>query len=203
MSDRPQELTGVLLSPQEYVDDFFPRFWNIEAENFWKLERMQTFQEGNSASWEAFHQGDWDEALRLIQVRKGRLEEYYGRVRRTGFRTHRVRIVEEPISPYLHWQLHSLLQRNELGERTRIVSGEAVAKFEKNGPLPEIVTIGTSAVYQVLYDSDGANTGAIRSDSPEDLVQWRSFIKDLHAAGEEITSFFGRTVAQWEPPRVR
>lgn len=108
----------------------------------------------------------------------------------SGFTTYRVRVVEEHITPYLRWELHSLRQRSELGERIRIISGADLAPFERRGMLPEIVTVGTNAVYEVGYDTDGAITGAIRSDDRPDLTKWRGFIRNLYATGEDIEKFF-------------
>lgn len=190
MNDAPGHLTGTHLSPDDYFDDFYPRFWAIDSGDFWKLERIQSFQEEGSDSWDAFARGDWSTALRMIESRRDSLADYYRKVAASGFTTYRVRVVEEEISPYLRWELHSLRQRSELGERIRIINGADLRPCERRGMLPEIVTVGTNAAYEVRYDADGAITGAIRSDDPGDLTRWRNFIRDLFAAGEEIDTFF-------------
>ncbi|WP_086823998.1 DUF6879 family protein [Allokutzneria sp. NRRL B-24872] len=198
----PPAPTGRRLSPEEYLEDFFPRFWAIDRYDFWKLERTQTFRESGSASWDAFARGEWEESLSLIRQRRDKLEEYYRRVRGSGFTTYRVRVVESAISPYLQWQLHSLVQRDELGERIRVVGEREVLPREREGRLPEIVTVGASAVYEVLYDDDGAILGAVLSERLSEIEAWRDFIRGLYEVGEGVESFFHRRVAPLAPPRV-
>ncbi|MGP4014314.1 DUF6879 family protein [Saccharopolyspora sp. 5N708] len=203
MRDLPKLLVGEKLAVDAYYRDFEPRFWNIRDHDFWKLERRQSFQEEGSPSWDAFTRGEWDEALRLIAERRESLEDYYDRAARNGFSIYRVRVVVEPISPYLQWELNSLRQRSEIGERIRVVGKNAVSEFEGDGELPEIVTVGSEVVYQVMYDRSGAIEGAIRSTDPRDVNSWREFIQDLYASGEEMASFFSSTVAALTPPSAQ
>lgn len=202
MSDLPSELTGDRLALDEYYSDFFEYFWNITERGFWKLERRQTFQEAGSASWDAFASGDWDKALRLMEDRADQLAEYYGRAARLGFGIYRVRIVGEPITPYLQWELHSLKQRSKYGERVRILRAKDVAKFERKNPLPEIVTVGTEAAYRVLYDARGAAEGAIRNTDKSTITGWWEFIQELYDMGADIDHFFDQEVDALAPPRV-
>ncbi|MFB9908423.1 DUF6879 family protein [Allokutzneria oryzae] len=93
-------------------------------------------------------------------------------------------------------------QRTQLGERIRVVGRRDVARFERQGPLPEIVTVGADAVYEMLYDADGAISGAVLSELSLDVTAWREFIQELYWASEGIDSFFEQRVAPLEPPRV-
>jgi hypothetical protein len=202
MNDAPRRFTGIHLTPDDYFDDFFPRFWSIDTGDFWKLERIQTFQEEGSASWDASMRGDWAEALRLIEERRHSLSDYYRKVAASGFTTYRVRVVDEEISAYLRWELFSLRQRAELGERIRIVDAADLARHEIRGRLPEIVTVGGNCAYEVRYDDDGAITGAVRSDNPRDVRDWRDFIRGLYQRGQDIGAFFQRRAdALREPVR--
>ncbi|MEY9910127.1 hypothetical protein ABIA35_006371 [Catenulispora sp. MAP12-49] len=192
MNSPPQRPSGVVLTAEEYIKDFFPRFWHISEGDFWKLERIQSFQEEGSESWNAFARGDRAEAFRLIEDRRHSLAEYYAKVAQNGFTTYRARVVEEEVTPYLQWELHSLRQRNELGEQIRVVSASKVAPLERQGMLPEIVTLETDAVYEVLYNEQGLNTGAVRSEAPADVNGWRTFIRDLFSVGQDIDIFLDR-----------
>lgn len=137
MPDLPPPVRGDWLSPAEYRADFFPRFWGIDRDDMWKLERIQSFQEDGSASWEAFSAGDRQRAFQLIQERRVKLDDYYRRIAETGFTAYRVRVVEEPISDYLQWELRSLCQRAELGERIGVVTGEHVSTTTPRASTPE------------------------------------------------------------------
>ncbi|OXM43959.1 hypothetical protein CFP75_36290 [Amycolatopsis alba DSM 44262] len=185
-------MAGESLGLDAYYEDFRSRFRDIEERDCWKLERGQSFREKDSPSWEAFVKGDWNQALRLISERRESLTEYYGRAAGNGVHLYRVRVVAEPISAYLQWELNSLLQRSECGERIRVVGLDDVAGFERNGELPEIVTLGTKAVYQVVYSRTGLAEGAVRSLKADDVDRWYELISSLYENGEEIAEFVER-----------
>jgi hypothetical protein len=103
MSDLPPLCPdqGVRLNRPDYKREFREREEQLYGLDSWKLERRQHFAEQGSPSRDAFGRGDWDEALRLLEERGEalRAEAEDERRRRSFF--HRVRIVEEPLSPYL------------------------------------------------------------------------------------------------------
>lgn len=79
-----------------------------------------------------------------------------------GLQRRRIRIVERPVSPYLQWQMHVLRMRAEEGEVVRLVDAKQVRDHERRRPLPELVIIGGSVLYQILYTSEGMLAGALR-----------------------------------------
>lgn len=139
MRDLLAASAGEQLDRAAYLSDFDSRFWTIRAGDFWKLERRQRFQEPGDDSWEAFAAGDRKKAVQLLEERRGALQDYYRRITRAGFRTWRVRVVEEPIDPYLRWELHLLHLRHEYGGCVRVVGPEAIRVLEADAGLPEIV----------------------------------------------------------------
>ncbi|GLY05033.1 DUF6879 family protein [Actinoplanes sp. NBRC 101535] len=95
---------GERLGLDEYWADFEQRFWKTGSPGFWKLERQQHFQEPGDEGWKAFAQSRWDEAMRILQERRDEFHDYYRKVAKAGFATRRVRVVEEPLTPYLQWE---------------------------------------------------------------------------------------------------
>ncbi|MDW4911742.1 hypothetical protein RB628_42245, partial [Streptomyces sp. ADMS] len=79
---------------------------------------------------EALRQGDWPAVLRLFEadrdalVRKARDEVSRGAV------FHRIRVVEEPLTPYVQWELHWLRLSAECGHSVRVLPASAVAAAE-------------------------------------------------------------------------
>lgn len=193
---------GLRLGLDDYSEDFGRHFWRSGPEGFWKLERQQSFREPGVESWEAFRKGHWDEALTLIEGQRGHYEEYFRRIAGSGFALHRVRCVEEPISPYLQWELHLLHLKAQCGEDTSVLGRGGVLRYEAQRPLPEIVTLGSSVIYGVLYDDDGELAGGVRFDDPRAISRWRKVIQEMHRSGEPLGDFFGRRVAQLPPPTV-
>ncbi|MFI5648314.1 ATP-binding protein [Kitasatospora sp. NPDC051705] len=193
---------GETLARQDYKRDFRERDTRVHGRDSWKLERLQHFEEQGSTSWDAVRRGDWDEALRLLEGRRaallamGRQDEE----RQSFF--HRVRVVQRPLTAYVHWELHSLRIRAECGERIRILDAEALADSgdEEFGPLPEIVVLGGRTAYRVIYSETGVPSGAVRYTDPDLVLRWEDYIKDLYRAGEDVHSYFAREVEHLPPP---
>lgn len=204
---------GVRLSSTAYRQEFRERRWTAPGRDCWKLERQQNFQEPRNESWQAFSRGDWSEALRLIE--QGREDLMKLSHESDTHRSHvfRVRVVEQPLTPYLQWELTWLRLRAELMGRIRVwepggTSGltalnrpAGLAKMEESEPLPEIVVMGGHTLYQVLYDENGIGDGAVRFTHPEAIAQWEKFIQVLYHEAEDLRSFFDREVAPATPAR--
>jgi hypothetical protein len=201
MPERPRDISGDRLALDEYIDDYTSRFWRTDRSGCWKLERKQTFRELNNVSWDASDDGDWKRAKELLDTDRKNVREYQQKILDHGFEFRRVRIVEKPYSPYLIWELNSLMIRHQYGERIRVAPYESVGQFEKDGELPEIVVVGAGVAYQVIYDHSGLATGAIRSTRPHTVRSWTDFIRHLHGRGEHLPDFFAREIADLQPVR--
>ncbi|MEH0985455.1 DUF6879 family protein [Micromonospora sp. CPCC 205556] len=191
---------GELLALDDYWADFEQRFWKTGSPGFWKLERQQMFKEPHDEGWQAFAAGRWDDSLRILDARRPEFEDYYRRIADSGFATRRVRVVQEPLTPYLRWELHVLRLRHEYGGLTRVVTPDQVAASELGGPLPEIYTLGTDVMYEAVYDADGVLEAARRWRNPDVVMRCQEFIESLYDGGEPLDEFFARAVAPLEPP---
>ncbi|WP_380568854.1 DUF6879 family protein [Streptacidiphilus jeojiensis] len=193
---------GIHLDGPSYLADFNERFWRIDHEGFWKLERLQNYQEPGFASWEAFRSGDWDGALRLIDELRPEFERHLTRIREAGFGHHRVRVVEEPITPYVQWELHVLQAKDQCGEDVAVVTGDQIRAFEESGLQPDLVVLGSDAAYDVHYTRDGTPAGATLFTAPAAVEGARAFIRQLHQSGEKLETYFPRRVAGLDAPRM-
>lgn len=195
-----KERGGVSLSRQEFKRDFWTRRAAIRGGESWKLERRQHFEEDNDESRDALRRGDWQEALRLFDSER---EDARGAAREEAARGsvfHRIRVVEEPLTPYVQWELHWLLMRAECGHSVRVLPATALAAAETDGPLPEVTILGGQILYRVRYTSAGKGNGAVRFTDPQVVAPWVEFVRSLHAAAEDISTFFDRAVAHLPPP---
>ena len=190
---------GEWLELDEYSDDFDLHYEQARNRDSWKLERKQYFKESNSPSWNAFRRGDLAEAQRILKDRAPALREAAEDAATRGAVFRRVRIVEQPLTPYMQWELRSLRVRSENGGPVRVVTAEAVSHLENDAPLQELVVLGGQVLYQVMYTEESAPRGAIRFADPACVGQWEGFITDLFAAGEDITSYVERDVAHLLP----
>lgn len=201
MSDVPSLFDGDRLTLDEYVADFDTRFWRLGRSGAWKLERQQEFRELDNASWDASEEGDWQRAVALLEADRDDIRQYQQKILDHGFEFRRVRIVEKPYSPYLIWELNSLMIRHQYGERIRVASADLIREFESDQPLPEIVVLGTETVYQVIYNHNGFGVGAKRSTIHRTVQSWRDFISTLHMRSEPLPDFFNREIVDLQPTR--
>ncbi|MFC4035544.1 DUF6879 family protein [Streptomyces polygonati] len=191
---------GERLSDDDYSRDFRARRSAIRDGESWKLERLQHFEEVGSPSRDALARGDWEESLRLMEGRHEALREAALKDERHNSPFHRVRVVQEPLTPYVQWELHSLRQRARCGHRIRVLAAEAVAASETGGLLPELVVLDNRTLYRVLYDRTGVAEGAVRYTDPAIVTPWVAYLRDAWAAGEDVLSYFDRVVAHLPPP---
>jgi hypothetical protein len=205
MSDitRPDlvDASGDRLTLAEYEADFGRYEQQVRNHDSWKLERIQTFDESGDPGFEAFRRGDWAEALRIAESQEPALREQAAadlRDRSSVFR--RVRVVEEPLSPYLQWELHVLHVRSRSGSPIRVVSADQVARWETDRPLPELVVLGGRVLYRVLYTDDGVPEGAMRFPDARLAREWEAFISTLFETGEHLESYMERHVMHLPAP---
>lgn len=192
---------GEYMEPDAFHADFKEKFWATEDPGFWKLERQQHFKEPDHESWQAFARGDWDQALHIIEAGRPAMRDYYRKVETCGFDNRRVRVVEEPITPYLQWEMQILRMRDEYGGTVRIVTEDQVADFERTAPLPEIFTLGTTVMYRAVYDDEGVFESAYRYVDRDLVVRCQRFIQDLFEIGQPMQPYFAEHVAVMPPPR--
>jgi hypothetical protein len=193
---------GERLDLSEYHHDFRKRDEAIVNRDSWKLERRQHFEEQRGGSRDALRRGDWVEALRLIEAKRDQLVKTEREENARGHYFHRVRVVEQPITAYMQWQLHSLRLRDECGERVRVVAAEKVWPLERAGVLPELVVLGGQVLYEVRYTDAGVPDGAVRYTNPGVVARAEEFLCGLYGEGEDIQSYFAREVAPLPPPRL-
>lgn len=183
--------------------DYYADFYGVLAgdiDRFEKLERGQSFREPGFDSWEAFDRGDWPAAMALIEKCRASFAEYYEGMTSRGFTCRRVRVVELPVTPYLQWEMHVLRLRAELGEDIRVVSAAQVREFEERQPVPELVILGSDAMYEVIYDGDGVSAGARRFADPVLIERVAGEIRALYRQGEDLLAFFDREISDLAPP---
>ncbi|MEN3360414.1 MAG: hypothetical protein V7637_4396 [Mycobacteriales bacterium] len=201
MRDLLNSSPGERLSVPSYRNDFRTRFWAIAQDDFWKLERRQTFAEPGDESWEAFAAGDWNAALRLIDKQRDTFDAEARRMTEAGIKSFRVRVVEFPISSYLQWELRLLRLMNQISDNIRIIGPDVVRSDETRHVLPEVVTLGDDVTYEVRYDVSGTLSGAIRHVDRELTGACRTIIRRLYEHGEDLEAFFNREVARLRPPQ--
>ncbi|MFD9441836.1 DUF6879 family protein [Streptomyces sp. NPDC060006] len=192
MLDELAGAPGERLLGDAYWSDFEERFWRTGELGFWKLERLQEFQEPTDDSWVAFSKGNWPDALALLAGRRKALTQHYAKLRAHGFETWRIRVVEQPLTEYMQWELRLLLMRDELGGHTRVIDAGRLRSYEGDGVLPELITLGEDVVYRLLYDDNGLQQGGVRYTDRDLVVRCQEFVQRLYSEGEDIRKYLAR-----------
>jgi hypothetical protein len=194
------ELRGRRLDLQEYDSDFYRMAEHVH-EPILKTERIQTFREPGSPSWEAFAEGRWQEALTTAARPDEEFATFLRHLKAVGSGLHRLRVAELPLTPYLQWELHVLLHRSHAGEDVKVLLAQKIRTIEAEwGPLPELMILGDTLMYEVVYEN-GLATGAVRFDEADAVALCREHVLGLFDESEDIEVFFDREVRSLPAPR--
>jgi hypothetical protein len=192
--------SGTRLSQDEYGRDFADRLWLADTRDTWKLERRQFYDETGFPSWDAFAAGDWGRSKELYAEMRPELQAFFNRYQERGSRFCRIRVIEAPLTPYLHWEVHCLRVRAQCGERIRVVPAERVSALEPlSQPVPELVSLCGATLYVTEYDGGGKPAGGRRFTDREVIAGYERLASELFWSGEDLESYFEREVAPWPP----
>ncbi|MFC4560387.1 DUF6879 family protein [Nocardiopsis mangrovi] len=192
---------GVRLSYEEFERDLLRRRRETPGRESWRFERRQQARERDHPGWAEFERGRWDESLRLLERHRPGLRAQVRGEQDLGAAARRVRVVEEPLTPYLQWELHLLRIQAECGRPVRIVPGAALGALETSAPLPEVIVVGGRALYEIVHTQAGLIDGAVLFTDPGLAGRWQRFIGELFANGEDVRSYTDRYVFRLPPPR--
>ncbi|MFC4014448.1 DUF6879 family protein [Nonomuraea purpurea] len=184
---RLRNVPAKAMNAAEYGADFAREFERASGV-LWKLERAQNFDEGDLSSYLAMLDGDWNRAMELAdQMRPGFRADNPDLM---DFR--RIRVVEEPFSQYVRWELALLSMRADEGENSRVVPVSAVHPHEAEGPVPELVLFNPALLYEVLYDETGKHTGARKITDPEVVEPCIPVLAGIFEKGEDLRTYCAR-----------
>ncbi|MEO3871682.1 DUF6879 family protein [Nonomuraea sp. B12E4] len=195
MLERIREISAVRLGADGYFDDFWPNFRKIDGV-FWKFERIQSFREAGEPSLVAMMEGDWERSLKLID------DEPVAARRAERFVRRRIRVVEQPVTPYLQWEMHVLALRDPGVEQVRVLDAGEVADLEVRRRLPELVVLGTSVMYEVTYDAEGTHSGARRIDDHDVIAACCGELDKLYAVAEGFRDYYEREIVPLPAPSL-
>lgn len=202
MLDQVRHAPGEVFRPAKaYLDDS-NQYWS-RIDRFEKIERQQKFADPRYESWHLFTAGRWEESLAAFERVRPEIVAEFANDARLGYTSHRVRVVEYPITPYVQWEMNGFKIRVECGEDIRIVDPTAIGQYESDGDtVPELIFMGTLAMYEVLYDATGNLAGGRKFTDPRLIEGCLSDVRALHETGEDFWSFFEREVAPLPPPAI-
>jgi hypothetical protein len=107
------------------LDEFGSRFveaWSRLGSRFLKLECRQTYQERDTnKSQEMYNRGEIDKARELLRQEAKADQPLYAEVESRGLDYARIRLVQEPLTSYLEYELMAYRIRAAMGETIEVV----------------------------------------------------------------------------------
>lgn len=160
------------------VDDFMTFFRSLHK-SWMKIEVLQEYDESGFTGYDAFGNGDYDEAARLVREMVMSQRELYGHAAEHKISMTRIRICELPLSPYLrHYEFAAYLADIECGEDIRLVSADDVRSLLDETGISDFVLFDRERVIALLYDVRSGSLQEARLVEDTELVQSYSAVAD-------------------------
>ncbi|GAA4891147.1 DUF6879 family protein [Streptomonospora salina] len=198
--DRIRAADGTVLDRPTFHADSDRAEEKLDGGVIWKLERAQYFNELDDPAWDAFVADDWARALGIFAGERDWIRADVARYSHQGLVFRRLRIVEEPPTPYVQWESHSHRIFVECGHSIRALDAAEVAYLESSAALPELMVYGEQVLYQVRYDETWTPIGAKRVDDAELVANAAEALAGLWKRGEPFRDYFRREIAPLPPP---
>lgn len=182
------------------LDQFQAAFrtaWAALRSRFLKLETWQSYRElSTNRSQQAFERGDLDCARELLHVEAEQDRPLYEDVRQRGLEYARIRLVKEPLTDYLRYELMSYQIRAAMGENIVVVQVD-----------PEISLPHSDLFDLLLFDRDaglvhdygsgdvGTQAGGWLVRDPEILAELEQRVLALRAQAVPLSLYLSQSRA--------
>jgi hypothetical protein len=182
-----KEASMALYPPSKYrrlsitaggVDNFMAFFKDLHK-SWLKIEFLQEYDESGFTGYDAFRNGDYDEAARLVREMVMSQRELYGHAAERKISMTRIRICELPLSPYLqHYEFAAYLADIECGEDIRLVSADDVRRLLEETGISDFVLFDRERVIALIYDVHSGSLQEARLVEDAELVRSYSAVAD-------------------------
>lgn len=179
------------------LDQFQAAFrtaWAGLRSRFLKLETWQSYRElSANRSQQAFERGDFDRARELLRVEAEQDGPLYEDIRQRGLEYARIRLVKEPLTDYLRYELMSYQIRAAMGENIVVVRVD-----------PEIPNPHADLFDLLLFDRDvalvhdygsadvGTQAGGWLVRDPEVLAELEQRVLALRAQAVPLSQYLSQ-----------
>ncbi|MBB4930006.1 hypothetical protein F4561_000826 [Lipingzhangella halophila] len=200
--DQIRAAEGIVLDRSTYHADSDREQEKLDDGVIWKLERAQFFNEVGDSAWDAFVAGDWARVMEIFESEREAIRKDVRDNAAQGLEFRRVRIVEDPPTPYLRWESQSHRIFVECGHAIRALDAAEVAPLETTAQLPELMVYGQRVLYQVRYDDQWTPIGAKRVNDASLVDGAATAIAELWERSEPFLDYFERAISGLSVPRI-
>ncbi|MFC4529342.1 DUF6879 family protein [Sphaerisporangium dianthi] len=180
--------TSRRLTLDEFARQFSGEWARIEW-RFLKLECWQAYQELDiNRSQEAYRQGDVDRAVELLREEAETDRRLYDDIRSRGIEYSRIRLVQEPLTAYLHYELLAYRIRASLGEVIEVVRCDTTLSLP-NEDFFDFLLFDRHAALIHDYGDAASQTGGWLTHDPEVLASLESTAVKMRQAAVPLEQF--------------
>ncbi|WP_345430896.1 DUF6879 family protein [Actinoallomurus vinaceus] len=176
------------------LDEFGSAFadaWSRIESRFLKLECRQAYRELEaSASQAAYERGDIEAACTLLRQEAEADRPLYEDVRRRGIEYARVRLVQEPLTDYLAYELLSYRIRADMGESIEVVVCDAALRLPDEHHFDFLLfNRHTTLIHDYGVRKVGLQTGGWLTHEPEVIATLEQTITTLHRSAVPLQTY--------------
>lgn len=173
----------------------FSAAWSKIESRFLKLECWQAYRELEaSASQTAYERGDVEIARELLQQEAEADRPLYDDVDRRGIEYARVRLVQEPLSTYLGYELLSYRIRAEMGERIEVVRCDPALRLPDERHFDFLLfDRHTALVHDYGTGGVGRQTGGWLTHDPSAITRLDEMISTLRQDAIPLRQYLEKT----------
>ncbi len=165
------------------------QYWQEMRQEWFKIEVLQDyFGEDDCPSLRAWLAGDYAESLALLaQTTHGGWSERCKEKSDQGVLMRRIRVIEEPLTPYTAWEIEFYKHINiPGGEQIFTVNQQAVADL--NLPSGDLMMFDNERMVVCAYDKTGRVTKQTFYDKSDDISSFLTLKAQLLARAKPLAA---------------
>lgn len=172
----------------------FADAWSRTGSRFLKLECWQSYREAaTNESQAAYDRGDVESAQRLLTEEAEADRPLYQDVRRRGIEYARVRLVREPLTPYLKYELLSYRIRAEMGENIEVVRYEPAERPPDERPFDFLLFDGhTALLHDYGTGAVGFQVGGWLTHDPEVIARLARITREFRRRASPLGQYLAQ-----------
>jgi hypothetical protein len=173
----------------------FSTAWSLLETRFLKLECWQRYHEADTnESQAAYLRGDLDATRELLQREAEEDQPLYDDVEQHGLEYARIRLVQEPLTAYLGYELLSYDIRERLGERIEVVRCDPILKLP-NDEYFDVLMFDrrTALIHDYGTGEVGWQTGGWVTHEPSTIARLDATIATLRRTAQPLRLYLAST----------
>jgi Family of unknown function (DUF6879) len=180
------------------LDQFATEFssdWSRIQSRFLKLECWQQYQEAETnESQAAYNRGDVETARELLQQEAEADRPLYEDVRRRNIEYARVRLVQEPLTAYLRYELLSYRIREQMGDNIEVVHCDPALRLPNDECFDFLLfDRHTVLIHDYGTGEVGRQTGGWVTHDPAAIARLDATITPLRMKAEALQRYVARS----------